>query len=143
MPVDPQQQTIDAILTTMRSVAVVGISDSAARPSNEVASYLLGHNFKVSFVNPLLNEVFGIPCYPSLAQLPEPVEIVDVFRRSSEAAAVIEQAITIGARAVWLQRGVIDEQAAARARARGLLVVMDRCMLEEHARRAAAGLGFA
>jgi len=136
---DDQQPTIDLILATMRRVAVVGISDNPARPSNEVASYLIRQGFKVYPVNPSLQEVFGVTCRPSLRTLDEPVEIVDVFRRSSEAGAVVDDAIAIGARAVWLQEGVLDEAAAARARAAGLLVVMDRCMLKEHAKRVASG----
>lgn len=140
---DPQKTIIDTILATMRRVAVVGISDNPARPSNEVASYLLGKNFNVSFVNPQLDKVFGLRCYRNLGDLPEPVEVVDVFRRSSEAGAVVDEAIATGAKAIWLQEGVVDEAAAARAREAGLLVVMDRCMLKEHARRAALEAGFA
>lgn len=136
---DEQERTIDEILATMTSVAVVGVSADPARPSNEVASYLLQQRFTVTFVNPRLNGVFGRSCYPDLSALPERVDVVDVFRRSSEAGAVVDEAIAVGARAVWLQEGVVDEAAAARARAAGLLVVMDRCILKEHARRAAQG----
>jgi predicted CoA-binding protein len=131
---------IDAVLGALTRVAVVGISADASRPSNEVASYLIRQGFKVSLVNPLLDTVLGLPCYPDLKSLPGPVEVVDVFRRSSEAGAVVDEAIAIGAKAVWLQEGVVDEAAAARARRAGLLVVMDRCMLKEHAMRAAAGV---
>ncbi len=134
---DEQQQAIEEILSSYRSVAVVGISADPARPSNEVASYLVHQGFRVSLVNPRLTTALGLPCHPSLAALPVPVEVVDVFRRSSEAGAVVDEAIAIGARAIWLQEGVIDEAAAARARSAGLLVVMDRCILKEHARRAA------
>jgi predicted CoA-binding protein len=138
MDADPQGRTIDEILSRFDQVAVVGISDNPARPSNEVASYLLRNGFRVSFVNPTLQNVFGHPCYPDLRSLPEPVEVVDVFRRSSEAGAVVDDAIAAGAKAVWLQEGVVDEAAAQRARRAGLLVVMDRCMLKEHARRIAS-----
>ncbi len=131
-----QDATIETILRGMRRVAVVGISDDPSRPSNEVAAYLIRQGFKVSLVNPTLTSVFDIPCYPSLRQLPEAVEVVDVFRRSAEAGAVVDDAIACGAKAVWLQEGVVDEAAAARAREAGLLVVMDRCMLKEHSRRA-------
>jgi len=129
---------IDGVLGSLTSVAVVGISADPSRPSNEVASYLIRNNFKVSLVNPLLETVLGLPCYPDLKSVPGPVEVVDVFRRSEEAGPVVDAAIAIGAKAVWLQEGVIDEAAASRARDAGLLVVMDRCMLKEHARRAAA-----
>jgi len=140
---DDQQRDIDTILSGMTRVAVVGVSADPSRPSNEVAGYLIRQGFKVYPVNPRLQTVFDLPCYPDLRSLPGPVEVVDVFRRSEEAGAVVDEAIAVGARAVWLQEGVVDEAAAARARTAGLLVVMDRCMLKEHARRAAAGEGFA
>jgi predicted CoA-binding protein len=141
--VDDQHLSIEAILGGMTRIAVVGISADPARPSNEVAEYLIHQGFKVFVVNPRLQTVFGMPCYPDLKSLPEPVEVVDVFRRSQEAGAVVDEAIAVGARAVWLQEGVVDEAAAARARQAGLVVVMDRCMLKEHSRRAAVGSGFA
>lgn len=137
---DVQETAIDAILQLLRNgghVAVVGLSDNPERPSHEVASYLIRQGFRVSPVNPLLNEVFDTHCHPHLGTVPGPVDVVDVFRRSGEAGAVVDDAISIGARAVWLQEGVVDESAAARARAAGLLVVMDRCLLKEHARRRA------
>lgn len=136
---DPLEKTIDHVLSCFRSVAVVGISDNPARPSHEVASYLLAQGFDVTPVNPRLGEVLGRPCLPSLDAVPRPLEIVDIFRRSEEAGVVVDEAIAAGAKVVWLQEGVIDEAAAARARAAGLLVVMDRCMLKEHALRAARG----
>lgn len=133
-----QQQDIEAILSRLGRIAVVGVSADPSRPSNEVASYLLRQGFTITPVNPILTDVFSLACYPDLRSVPEPVDVVDVFRRSSEAGVVVDEAIAIGARAVWLQEGVIDEAAAARARAAGLLVVMDRCILKEHARWAAA-----
>ncbi|MFN2425548.1 MAG: CoA-binding protein [Candidatus Binatia bacterium] len=138
-----QDADIAAILGGMTRVAIVGISADPSRPSNEVAAYLLSQGFNVALVNPHLDAVFGIPCYPDLQSVPGTVEIVDVFRRSEEAGAVVDDAIAIKARAVWMQEGVIDEDAAKRARAVGLVVVMNRCMLKEHARRAAADPGFA
>jgi uncharacterized protein len=130
--------TIEHILSTMQRIAVVGISANPARPSNEVASYLVRQNFTVLPVNPQIPEVFGAAVYPTLRDVPGPVDVVDVFRRSSEAGAVVDEAIAIGAKAVWMQEGVVDEAAAARARAAGLHVVMDRCILKEHGRRRAA-----
>lgn len=134
---DPQRGAIDEILRRHRRVAVVGISDNPARASHEVASYLVSRGFDVVPVNPRLASVLGRPCVSDLAEVRPVPEIVDVFRRSEEAAAVVDAAIAVGAKAVWLQEGVRDDEAAARARAAGLLVVMDRCILKEHARLAA------
>ena len=134
---DPQAAAIDAILSGLRSIAVVGVSDKPERASNHVTEYLIQQGFRVLPVNPSLKEIFGLPCLPGLDALPGPVDLVDVFRRSEDAGAVVDEAIACGAKAVWLQEGVRDEAAAARARAAGLLVVMDRCILKEHMRRAA------
>jgi len=122
------------ILREFRRVAVVGVSPDPARPSHEVASYLRAVGFDVVPVNPLLTSWEGLPCHPDLLGAPPPIEVVDVFRRSELVAPIVDQAIAIGARAVWMQDGVVDHAAAARARAAGLLVVMDRCMLREHSR---------
>lgn len=121
------------ILRRFRRVAVVGISARPERDSHRVARYLLGVGYDVVPVNPAVDAVLGRRCWPSLAAVPGPIEVVDVFRRSEAAGAVVDEAIAAGARAVWLQDGVVDEAAAARARAAGLLVVMDRCMLRDHA----------
>ena len=127
------------ILRRFRRVAVVGISDRTERPSYEVASYLQAAGYAIVPVNPRLETVLGVRCHPDLASIPEPVEVVDVFRRSELAGEVVDAAIAAGARAVWLQDGVVDEAAAARARAVGLLVVMDRCMLRDHVALVRAG----
>ena len=97
--------------------------------------------YKVIPVNPNETEVFGDKAYPSLADVPDKIDLVDIFRRSSEAGHAVDEAIAVGAKAVWLQEGVIDEAAAERAHDAGLLVVMDRCWLKEHARGAAASSG--
>ena len=134
---DPQHESIEAVLAMAAGggrIAVVGISQNPERPSNEMASYLLRQGFKISLVNPNITTVFGLPCFPDLQALGEPPDVVDVFRRSEDAGAVVDEVIAVGARAVWLQEGVIDESAADRARAAGLLVVMDRCILKEHSR---------
>lgn len=123
------------ILREFRRVAVVGVSPDPDRPSHEVASYLRAVGFDVVPVNPLLTTWEGLPCHPDLLGVPPPIEVVDVFRRSELVAPIVDQAIAAGARAVWMQDGVIDHAAAARARAAGLLVVMDRCMLREHMQR--------
>lgn len=122
------------ILREFRRVAVVGVSPDPDRPSHEVASYLRAVGFDVVPVNPLLTTWEGLPSYPDLLGVPPPIEVVDVFRRSELVAPIVDQAIAVRARAVWMQDGVIDHAAAARARAAGLLVVMDRCMLREHSR---------
>lgn len=127
-------RTEEQILTQYTRIAVVGLSENPGRPSYGVASYMLDHGYTIVPVNPNLRVWRGLRAYPDLASVPPPLEIVDIFRRSSAAGEVVDQAIRAGARAVWLQEGVIDEAAAQRAREAGLLVVMDRCILKEHAR---------
>ncbi len=128
-------ETIEAILKECRTIAVIGLSSSPGRASHGVASYMKRNGYKVIAVNPNETEVFGEKAYPSLASVNEKVDLVDIFRRSSEAGAAVDDAIASGAKAVWLQEGVIDEAAAQRALDAGLQVVMDRCWLKEHARR--------
>jgi len=120
---------VRAILTTIRTWAVVGCSDDPSRDSHRIASLLHQRGYRVVPVNPQLDEVLGVPCYPSLSDVPpeEGVEVVDLFRRSDAVAPHVDEAIAIGAKAVWMQLGVIDEAAAERARAAGLRVVMNRC----------------
>ncbi len=120
------------ILNSSRVVAVVGLSAKPDRPSYRVASYLKGNGYKIIPVNPGEAEILGEVCYPDLSSIPEPVDVVDIFRRAEEVPAIVEEAIKIGAKVVWMQEGVINEEAAARAREAGLAVVMDRCMLKEH-----------
>jgi len=115
------------ILGAYRVFAVVGLSANPSRPSHSVASFLVQRGYRIVPVNPYLTEVLGETCYPDLASVPFPVEVVDIFRRSEYAGAVVDEAIAIGAKAVWMQLGVIDHAAAARARRAGLEVVMDRC----------------
>jgi len=127
-------ETIRRILDECPTIAVVGLSSDPSRPSNSVAAYMRRSGYKVIPVNPNEGEVFGLKSYPDLKSVPEEVQLVDVFRRSEEAGKAVDQAIEIGAKAVWLQEGVIDDAAAQRALAAGLLVVMDRCWLKEHLR---------
>lgn len=129
------QETIEKILDECRTIAVVGLSSDPTRPSNGVASYMRRHGYKVIPVNPNETDVFGDKAYRSLADVPEQIDLVDVFRRSSEAGNAVDEAIAVGAKAVWLQEGVLDNAAAQRALDAGLLVVMDRCWLKEHVRR--------
>ena len=120
------------ILNSSRVVAVVGLSPKPDRPSHQVARYLKKNGYKIIPVNPKAAEILGEVGYPDLSSVPEPVDVVDIFRRSEEVPAIVEEAIKIGAKAVWMQEGVVNEEAAARAKEAGLLVVMDRCMLKEH-----------
>jgi predicted CoA-binding protein len=105
---------------------VVGLSPDEGRPSHGVARYLKEHGYHIIPVNPGAKEILGEVCYPDLSSIPEPVETVDIFRRSETVPPIVEEAIKIKAKAVWLQEGVINEAAAKRAREAGLLVVMDR-----------------
>ena len=124
----------EEILSFSRVVAVVGLSSKTDRPSYEVASYLKEQGYKIIPVNPMEKEILGEICYPDLASIPESVDVVDIFRRSEEVLPIVEEAIKIGAKAVWMQEGVVNGEAAARAREAGLLVIMDECMLKEHQR---------
>jgi len=128
-------ETIARILDECRTIAVVGLSSNSGRPSHGVASYMKRAGYRVIAVNPNETEVFSEKSFELLADIPDKIDLVDVFRRSEEAGTAVDQAIAIGAKAVWLQEGVIDYQAAQRALNAGLLVVMDRCWLKEHARR--------
>ena len=126
---------IRELLETSRTIAVVGLSSSAMRPSHGVAEYLQHAGYKIIPVNPNETEVLGERAVARLEDIRGKVDIVDIFRRSEFVPQIVESAIAIGAKAVWMQEGVIHEAAAERARAAGLIVVMDRCMLKEHARR--------
>ena len=123
----------DKILRSAHTIAVVGLSPDPRRPSHRVARYLQRAGYHIIPVNPNIGEVLGERAYATLSELPGPVDVVEVFRRSEFAGAIVDEAIAIGARAVWLQDGVVDEAAAERARAAGLDVVMDDCMMRRHA----------
>lgn len=127
-------ETLRRILSTYKRVAVVGLSANWWRPSYFAAKYLLDHGFQVIPVNPQYQEVLGQKCYPDLRAIPEPVEIVDCFRKSEDIPPLAEDAIAIGAKVLWMQLGVVNEAAARKAQAAGLEVVMDRCMKIEYAR---------
>jgi hypothetical protein len=130
-----EPEVIQRILDECRTIAVVGLSSDPTRPSYGVARYLQQRGYRIIPVNPNEREVLGEPAYASLAEAPEKFDLVDIFRRSDEAGDHVDEAIRLGAKAVWLQEGVIDEAAAERAAEAGLLVVMDRCILKEHMRR--------
>jgi predicted CoA-binding protein len=122
------------ILKDCRTVAVVGMSPDTERPSHGVFRYLRDEGYRVIPVNPRFPRILGETCYPDLAAIPEKVDVVDIFRRAEDVLPIVDQAIEIGARAVWMQRGIINETAAGRAREAGLEVVMDKCMKIEHLR---------
>lgn len=126
-------ETIVEILTSARTIAVVGASPKPERDSHRVMAYLQERGFRTIPVNPVSKqpEILGEKVYASLAEIPEPVDMVDIFRRSEEAGQVTDEAIAIGARAVWMQLGVVDHEAARRAEEAGLKVVMDRCPMRE------------
>lgn len=129
---DPR--TIQSILQRSRTVAIVGLSPNELRPSHFVGYYLRRHGYQIIPVNPREESILGERCYPSLADVPERVDVVDVFRAPDAVPAIAEEAVAAGAGALWLQYGVISPEGAAIAARGGLDVVMDRCMKVEHAR---------
>jgi predicted CoA-binding protein len=120
------------ILKSFRNVAVVGVSANPDKPSFAVFRYLMASGYNVIPVNPTVSEVLGKKCYPNLSAIPEKVEVVDCFRRSEDIPPIVEEAIKIGAKAIWMQEGITNTAAAEKAQAAGLLVVMDKCMRKEH-----------
>jgi len=130
----PEPAIIRELLRAARVIAVVGLSSNRRRPSHGVSQYMQRAGYRIIPVNPNESEVLGEPAHPSLDAVPEKIDIVNIFRRSEFVPEIVEQAIRVGAAAVWMQEGVVDEEAAARARAAGLTVIMDRCILKEHRR---------
>ena len=126
--------TLRRILKQSKTIAVVGLSANWWRPSYFAAKYMQEHGYRIIPVNPAYQEVLGEPCYRSVRDIPEPVDIVDCFRKSEEIPAIADDAIAIGAKVLWMQLGVINPEAANKARKAGLEVVMDRCVKIEHAR---------
>ena len=127
--------TIDEILKTSKTIAVVGLSSNKFRPSYGVAKYLQAAGYHIIPVNPQETEVLGQKSYARLEDFPEKIDAVDIFRRPEYVPDIVESAISLGVRAVWMQEGVINPEAAEKARQAGLLVVMDHCMLKEHGKR--------
>lgn len=127
-------ETIRDLLHRARTVAIVGLSDKKERASNFVGSYLKSEGYKIIPVNPNLSEVLGEKSYPDLKSIPEPVDIVDIFRRPDEIMPIVEQAIEIKARAIWMQLLIVNRDAAKLAKDNGLIVIMDKCMKIEHGR---------
>ena len=124
--------TVRDILKESKVIAVVGLSPKLERDSHKVAKYLQDQGYRIVPVNPRADTILGEKSYPDLASIPEKVDVVDIFRRLDDVPPVVDQAIDIGAKAVWMQLGIVNEDAAAKAREAGLGVVMDRCMLVEH-----------
>jgi len=123
---------IRRILTGSKNIAVVGLSPKPNRPSHQVAAYLMDAGYTVIPVNPGQDMILGRTCYPNLTAVPIPVDMVDIFRRPEEVVPVVEEAIAIGAKYIWMQEGIINNEAAAKAEAAGLEVIMDRCTKIDH-----------
>lgn len=128
MNITPQQ-----LLQDTKSIALVGISVKEDRPSNRVAKYLIDAGYELFFVNPQYTEVLGRPCYPSLSDLPQKVDMVDVFRRSEDCLPIAEEAVKIGAKSLWLQQGITNADCKKLAKANGLIYVENLCTKIEHA----------
>ncbi len=118
----------------LKTIAVVGVSDNPERPSNFVAKFLEENGYNIIPVNPNLSEWEGKKCYPDLLSIPLKVEVVEIFRRPEAVPPIVDEAIAIKAKVVWMQEGIVNEEAAAKARAAGIEVVMDRCMKKEYIR---------
>jgi hypothetical protein len=130
-----QNDPIRDLLSRVKTIAVVGLSDSPFRPSHGVAAYMQSQGYKIIPVNPRIPEALGETSFPSLLEVPEKVDLIDVFRRPEFVDEIVEQAIQLKIPAIWLQEDVVNERAAERARQAGMFVVMDRCILKEHRAR--------
>lgn len=123
---------VAGLLRRARTIAIVGLSPKESRPSNMVGRYLLNAGYTIFPVNPGQSEIFGLKCYPDLGSIPGQIDIVDIFRRSDEVMPVVREAVRIGAGAVWMQLGIVNQEAAEYARQHGLIAVMDRCIKVDH-----------
>lgn len=131
----PETDPIRDLLQRSKTIAVVGLSDSPIRPSYGVSAYMQSHGYKIIPVNPLINESLGEKAYPSLREVPEKIDIVNIFRRPEYVEAIVDQAIELKVPAVWMQEGVINQKAAEKAEKVGIFVAMDLCILKEHQAR--------
>ena len=127
-------ETLRQALIGARNIAVVGLSDNPSRPSYGVARYLQSQGYHIIPVNPTITEALGEQAYPDLISVQDPIDMVDIFRRADQVGPVVDEAITKGVQTIWMQLGIVDEAAAARARDAGITVVMDRCTAVEHRR---------
>ena len=130
-----QSDPIYELLSRIKTIAVVGLSGSPLRPSHGVSAYMQLHGYRIVPVNPLITEALGENSYPSLLDVPDKIDLVDVFRRPEYVDEIVEQAIQLKIPAIWMQEDVINERAAEKARKAGMFVVMDRCVLKEHRAR--------
>jgi uncharacterized protein len=131
----PESDPITGLLKRSRTIAVVGLSNSPLRPSHGVSVYMQTHGYRIIPVNPKIKGSLGEQAYPSLLEVPERIDIVNIFRRAEFVEEVVDQAIRVKSPVIWMQEGVVHEKAAQRARQSGILVVMDRCILKEHRAR--------
>ncbi len=129
-----EQQTIEKVLRTAKTIATVGLSSDPDKASHKIPAYLQAQGYRVIPVNPRLEEALGEKAYSSLSEIEEPIDVVQIFRPSAEVGPIVDEAIAAGAKVIWMQLGIADEQAAARARAAGLDVVMNQCMKVQHMR---------
>jgi hypothetical protein len=127
-------ETLRLALLSARTIAVVGLSDRTSRPSYGVARYLQSQGYRIIPVNPNVREVLGEQAYPDLISVQDPVDMVNIFRRSDKVGPTVDEAITKGVQIIWMQVGVVDEEAARRAEEAGITVVMDRCAMVDHRR---------
>jgi uncharacterized protein len=127
-------QTEEEIFKTCNSIAIVGLSANPERASNHVGIYLKEKGYKVIPVNPAEKTILGETCYPDIASIPEKVDVVDIFRKSEDVPPIVKDAVKCGAKAVWMQEGVVNQAAADEAKKAGLKVVMNKCMFKEHSR---------
>ena len=126
---------VDEQLRNSKTIAVVGLSDNPERDSHRVSKYMQSQGYRIIPVNPAITEALGEPSYPDLRSVPEPIDMVDIFRKSELVAPVVEQAIEVGVKYIWMQDGVFNAEAAAKAEAAGIPVVMDNCVLRQHRHR--------
>lgn len=130
----PSDQTISNILKKYKNIAIIGLSDSPVKPSNQVATYMQKAGFRIFPVNPRYQQVLGIECYPDLKSINYKIDIVNIFRPAQVVPPIVEEAIQIGAKVIWMQLGIVNEEAAKVAENHGLIVIMDRCIKIEHRR---------
>src|SRR5450631_4864313 len=131
----PQSDPITDLLKSSKTIAVVGLSDDPVRPSHGVTAYMQSHGYRIIPVNPRIEESLGEKAYATLSDVPEKIDIVDIFRRSEFVEVIVDEAIRLKVPAIWMQEDVIHEKAAEKARQAGIFVVMDRCILKEHRAR--------
>ena len=132
----PKAEKIAELLRSAKTIAVVGLSNNPARTSNGVSAYMQSQGYRIIPVNPAISEALGEKAYPTLSEVPEKIDIVNVFRRPEHVPEVVDEAIRLGVPAIWMQEGVVHQEAAEKARQAGIFVVMNRCILKEHGRYA-------